>query len=232
MHLGQDDVAAADRHQRQPAEQDREVQIRLHAGRRLRLLRLLGPRPQQAQRREDGEHLEQRPPQDAVEDERPEEQPYRRKAGQTLLPGLDRHRQSQCDGGGRRPVQDALHRGHLLEPEVRVARDEDQEHRHQAEAEQRGPGAGDPAHLRAREDGHVDLVGAGQDPAHRHGAEELLVAHPALLDHQHLARPRGQPAAERCEGNVVERQRKLKQRRPWRLGDVGRLRVFDALTHA
>src|ERR1700712_2498988 len=31
MHLGQDDVATADRHQRQSTEQDRQVEIGLHA---------------------------------------------------------------------------------------------------------------------------------------------------------------------------------------------------------
>ena len=68
---------------------------------------------------------------------------------------------------------------------------------------------GRPAHLGAGEHGHVDLIGAGQDAAHRHGGQELLLAQPLLLDHQHLPRPRRQPAAERGQRDVVERQRQL-----------------------
>ena len=51
-------------------------------------------------RREDAEDSQQRPPQHTVEHERQGEQPDGDQSGQTLLTGLDHHRQCERDGCG------------------------------------------------------------------------------------------------------------------------------------
>jgi len=146
----------------------------------------------------------------AVQDERRSEEQDRHQSRQALLPGLDDHRQRQRDGGCRGAVQDALHGGHLLEPKIEEARHHDQTTgiRHSPNSAAAAP---KPTHLRPREDRHVDLIRTWQDSAHRHRGEELRFAHPLFLDDQHLAGPRGKPAAERGERDVVERPREFDQ---------------------
>ena len=141
VHFGQHRVAAADRQQRQRREQARQLQIGVdHAGRSLghAQIRLIGAR--MASTTGSGHRSK------AVQDEGRREEQDRHQPRQALLAGLDDHRQRQRHGGRRGAVQDALDRGHLLEPEVEETHHHDQDDRHEAQPEHR---------RRRRREGHA-----------------------------------------------------------------------------
>ncbi len=161
------------------------------------------------------QRAEQRPAQQAVEHER---QRRTTRPGPTPVrhfwPVLITMVSVSATAAADAPCRTPLTAGTSLKREVQQRQHQHDHHGHEAQADDRRDGAGNGPHLGAGEHRHVDLVGAGQDSAHRHGGQELLLAHPLLLDDDHLARPRGQPAAERRQRDVVERPRQARAARP------------------
>jgi len=82
--------------------------------------------PDQADRRENGQHHRKRPPQKAIHGEGRREEQHGHEARQAFAAGLDDHCQRQRHRGGRGAEQNTLHGRHLFEPEVEERRHRDQ----------------------------------------------------------------------------------------------------------
>ena len=73
--------------------------------------------------------------------------------------------------------------------EIGGSEQEDQNGRQKRETEDSSDGAWQTEEFRSDKNGDIDLIRAGENPAHREDAQKLLFAHPFLFHDHDLTRP-------------------------------------------